>query len=83
MTDVFSLSEQINTDISPAHSICGHAPRRDMGTEFKSILVVGGEGEQCRRVTEAHGFEDVVTPGNISLKRPSDNAFQDANRREE
>lgn len=54
-----------------------------MGTEFKSILVVGGEGEQCRRVTEAHGFEDVVTPGNISLKRPSDNAFQDANRREE
>jgi HAD superfamily hydrolase (TIGR01456 family) len=38
---------------------------REMAEKFKTVLVVGGEGEKCRHVAEGYGFKDVVTPGDI------------------
>lgn len=38
---------------------------REMAKKYKTILVVGGEGEKCRKVAEGYGFEDVITPGDI------------------
>jgi HAD superfamily hydrolase (TIGR01456 family) len=38
---------------------------REMAERYKTVLVVGGEGEKCRQVAEGYGFEDVVTPGDI------------------
>lgn len=38
---------------------------REMAEKYKTVLVVGGEGEKCRQVAEGYGFEDVVTPGDI------------------
>jgi hypothetical protein len=38
---------------------------REMVEKYKTILVVGGEGEKCRQVAEGYGFRDVVTPGDI------------------
>jgi len=39
---------------------------REMAQKYKIVLVVGGEGEKCRLVAEGSGFEDVVTPGDIT-----------------
>ena len=38
---------------------------REMAQKYKTVLVVGGEGEKCRLVAEGYGFRDVVTPGDI------------------
>lgn len=38
---------------------------REMASKYKTVLVVGGEGEKCRQVAEGYGFKDVVTPGDI------------------
>ena len=38
---------------------------REMAEKYKTVLVVGGEGEKCRLVAEGYGFKDVVTPGDI------------------
>ncbi|PHH67401.1 hypothetical protein CDD81_9 [Ophiocordyceps australis] len=59
------LSRQLLQDIKPGQFICGHTPMREMASRYKTVLVVGGEGEKCRQVAEGYGFEDVVTPGDI------------------
>lgn len=38
---------------------------KEMAEKYKTVLVVGGEGEKCRYVAEGYGFKDVVTPGDI------------------
>ena len=38
---------------------------REMAEKYKTVLVVGGEGDKCRHVAEGYGFKDVVTPGDI------------------
>ncbi|KAI9167292.1 CDP-alcohol phosphatidyltransferase class-I family protein [Paramyrothecium foliicola] len=59
------LSRQLECDIKPGQFICGHTPMREMAEKYKTVLVVGGEGEKCRQVAEGYGFTDVVTPGDI------------------
>ncbi|KAF2005752.1 phosphatidyl synthase [Amniculicola lignicola CBS 123094] len=59
------LSQQLEMEVSPGQFICGHTPMREMAEKFKTVLVVGGEGEKCRHVAEGYGFKDVVTPGDI------------------
>ena len=38
---------------------------RELAQKYKTVLVVGGEGEKCRAVAEGYGFQDVITPGDI------------------
>ena len=59
------LSQQLELEISPGQFICGHTPMREMAEKFRTVLVVGGEGDKCRQVAEGYGFKDVVTPGDI------------------
>jgi len=59
------LSKQLEMEVSPGQFICGHTPMREMAETYKTVLVVGGEGETCRHVAEGYGFQDVVTPGDI------------------
>ncbi|POR37469.1 Putative CDP-alcohol phosphatidyltransferase class-I family protein C22A12.08c [Tolypocladium paradoxum] len=59
------LSRQLLQDVRPGQFICGHTPMREMASAYRTVLVVGGEGEKCRGVAEGYGFEDVVTPGDI------------------
>jgi len=59
------LSQQLQMEVSPGQFICGHTPMREMAEKYKTVLVVGGEGEKCREVAEGYGFKDVVTPGDI------------------
>jgi HAD superfamily hydrolase (TIGR01456 family) len=59
------LSRQLELEISPGQFICGHTPMKEMAEKYKTVLVVGGEGEKCRQVAEGYGFKNVVTPGDI------------------
>ncbi|KAI9660737.1 MAG: hypothetical protein M1831_003429 [Alyxoria varia] len=59
------LSKQLQLEVAPGQFICGHTPMREMAQKYKTILVVGGEGEKCRVVAEDYGFEHVVTPGDV------------------
>lgn len=38
---------------------------RELADQYRTVLVVGGEGEKCRLVAESYGFKDVITPGDI------------------
>ncbi|PON23644.1 hypothetical protein TGAM01_v207588 [Trichoderma gamsii] len=59
------LSRQLQREIKSGQFICGHTPMREMAEKYKTVLVIGGEGEKCRLVAEGYGFKDVVTPGDI------------------
>ncbi|KUI55481.1 hypothetical protein VP1G_02855 [Cytospora mali] len=59
------LSRQLELEVSPGQFICGHTPMRELATQYRTVLVVGGEGEKCREVAESYGFRDVITPGDI------------------
>jgi len=38
---------------------------RDLAVKYKTVLVVGGDGDKCRQVAQGYGFTDVITPGDI------------------
>lgn len=59
------LSRQLDIEVSPSQFICGHTPMREMVEKYKTVLVIGGEGEKCRQVAETYGFSDIVTPGDL------------------
>lgn len=59
------LSQQLQMEVSPGQFICGHTPMREMAQKYKTVLVVGGEGDKCRQVAQGYGFKDVITPGDI------------------
>lgn len=70
------LSKQLDIEVSPGQFICGHTPMREMAEKYKTVLVVGGEGEKCRQVAEGYGFKDVVTPGDIIKDNPDTTPFR-------
>jgi len=39
--------------------------------EDKNVLVVGGNGSDCRRVAEYYGFKNVVTPEEVHAVYPA------------
>lgn len=59
------LSNQLEMEVSPGQFICGHTPMRELAEKYRTVLVVGGEGEKCRQVAEGYGFKYVITPGDI------------------
>lgn len=59
------LSNQLQLEVSPGQFICGHTPMRELATKYKTVLVVGGDGDKCRQVAQGYGFKDVITPGDI------------------
>ncbi|KAJ5174471.1 uncharacterized protein N7482_000348 [Penicillium canariense] len=70
------LSRQLEYEVCPGQFICGHTPMREMVERYKTVLVVGGEGEKCRIVAEEYGFENVVTPGDIIKTRHDTTPFR-------
>ena len=49
---------------------------REMAAKYRTILVVGGEGEKCRMVAEDYGFENVVTPGDVIKTQANTTPFR-------
>lgn len=77
------LSRQLELEISPGQFICGHTPMREMAEKYKTVLVIGGEGDKCRKVAEGYGFADVVTPGDIILDNRNTTPFRQLTAAEE
>lgn len=52
--------------------IQSHTPfaAMDQYKHNKTVLVVGGEGDNCRKIAEAYGFRRVVTPLDILVAYP-------------
>lgn len=73
------LSRQLEIEVSPGQFICGHTPMREMAERYRTVLVVGGEGEKCRHVAEGYGFQDVVTPGDIIKDNQDTTPFRKLN----
>jgi HAD superfamily hydrolase (TIGR01456 family) len=49
-----------------------HTPFADMEEyKNKTVMVVGGDGDSCRRVAEKYGFKTVVTPGDLLAAYPA------------
>lgn len=73
------LSRQLKLDISPGQFICGHTPMREMTERYRTVLVVGGEGEKCRQVAQRYGFKNIITPGDIIKTKQDTTPFRRLN----
>lgn len=75
------LSQKLGVPLHESILIQSHTPFAAMAEEKElktsPILVVGGAGDNCRRVAEQYGFAKVVTPGDIVHAHPSIWPFSD------
>ncbi|CAN9178442.1 unnamed protein product [Alternaria alternata] len=68
---VAELSSKLDVAIDTSMFVQSHTPFADMNDlKDKTVMVVGGVEDKCRRVAEAYGFKNVVTPGDILVAHP-------------
>ncbi|KAF2007544.1 HAD-superfamily hydrolase [Amniculicola lignicola CBS 123094] len=68
---VEELSRKLSVPLDTSMFVQSHTPFADMDEyKNKTVLVVGGDGDKCRRVAESYGFKNVVTPGDIFTAYP-------------
>lgn len=69
---VAELSSKLGITIDESMFVQSHTPFAEMHQykRNKTVLVVGGEADDCRRVAEAYGFQSVVTPADILAAYP-------------
>ncbi|KAI9591571.1 HAD-like domain-containing protein [Syncephalis fuscata] len=67
------LTEKFDIEISAKQLVLAHSPMRSLVDIYgdKRILVVGGEGESCKRVAHQYGFQHVAQPNDIFRWNPS------------
>ncbi|KAH3681341.1 hypothetical protein WICPIJ_007694 [Wickerhamomyces pijperi] len=65
------LSDRLGIEVTEDQVIQGHTPMKDLVDVHKTVLVVGGVGDACRKVAEEYGFEKVVTPLDVMKWNPS------------
>lgn len=75
---VQQLSELLEVPLDTSMFVQSHTPFAELANghvkenlKEKCILVVGGEGDKCRRVAEGYGFNNVVTPSDIITAYPA------------
>ncbi|KAI8057972.1 HAD-like domain-containing protein [Syncephalis plumigaleata] len=75
------LSDKFNVKITADNLVLAHSPMRSLVDRYadKLILVVGGEGESCKRVAHQYGFRRVAQPNDIFLWNPSIWPFKTTN----
>jgi HAD superfamily hydrolase (TIGR01456 family) len=59
------LSKILKNPVSTKQFIQSHTPMSALAEYYNTVLVVGGEGFQCRGIAEEYGFKDVVVPNDI------------------
>ncbi|KAL9611502.1 MAG: hypothetical protein Q9167_003861 [Letrouitia subvulpina] len=58
---------------TPFASLIGQVNRADptqTPLKDRNILVIGGEGDKCRKVAESYGYKHVITPSDIVTAKP-------------
>ena len=76
---VAEISEKLNVPLDTSVIVQSHSPFAELvkgvddasALEHKCVLVAGGDGDNCRKVSEQYGFKNVVTPGDIFMANPS------------
>ncbi|KAF9568087.1 hypothetical protein EC968_003107 [Mortierella alpina] len=66
------LSRKIGVHISPRQLILSHSPMRELVSKYedKNVMVVGGNGSDCRHVAQYYGFKHIVTPEEVHSVYP-------------
>ncbi|KAL8701367.1 MAG: hypothetical protein Q9201_004936 [Fulgogasparrea decipioides] len=49
----------------------GQGDDNDRRLKDQNVLVVGGDGDSCRRVAQSYGFSSVITPSDLLISSPS------------
>ncbi|KAJ5095657.1 hypothetical protein NUU61_005013 [Penicillium alfredii] len=76
---VAEISNKLQVPLDPSVIVQSHSPFAELvkgadeasSLENKCIMVVGGDGDNCRRVAEQYGFKNVITPGDVFMANPS------------
>ncbi|KAF9920073.1 hypothetical protein FBU30_010139 [Linnemannia zychae] len=66
------LSKKIGVHISPKQLILSHSPMRELVSKYEdsNVMIVGGNGSDCRHVAEHYGFKHIVTPEEVHAVFP-------------
>ncbi|KAI5300453.1 hypothetical protein KEM56_002450 [Ascosphaera pollenicola] len=73
------LNDLLSLQLDVSRIVQSHTPFKELVKGFdrqrplenKTVLVVGGAGDKCRRVAHEYGFKNVVTPGDIFKSHPA------------
>ncbi|KAF2460626.1 HAD-like domain-containing protein [Lineolata rhizophorae] len=68
---VAELSRKLDVLLDTGMFVQSHTPFAELD-EYKDepVLIVGGEGDNCRRVAEGYGFTTAITPADIFVAAP-------------
>lgn len=69
-TRVNKLSKLLNIAIREDQFCQSHTPFKDLSRKFKTVLVCGGDAENCKKVAKGYGFQDVVQTKEILDYKP-------------
>lgn len=67
---VADLSRIIGIDVPVSHFMQSHTPFRDLTKAYKRVMVVGGDGDNCRHVAYGYGFNEVLMPIDFVARYP-------------
>ncbi|KAF9390493.1 hypothetical protein CPB97_009085 [Podila verticillata] len=67
------LSKMFGIHVSSKQLVLSHSPMRELAAKYEdsNVLIVGGNGSNCRRVAEHYGLKHVVTPEEVHAVYPS------------
>ncbi|KAF2723020.1 HAD-superfamily subfamily IIA hydrolase [Polychaeton citri CBS 116435] len=65
MLEILNRDNKLDYPISPRQSIQAHTLMRALAQYYKTVLIVGGEGYQCRKIAERYGFKGVIVSNDI------------------
>lgn len=66
-----SLSKSLGVTVDKSQILQSHTPFQQLANKYKKVLIVGGHGDNCRRVAHSYGFHNVVLPVDIIREYPS------------
>lgn len=69
------LSSKLDFPIAPSQLVQSHTPAKLLAKTYETILVVGGEGENCRHIAEEYGFKNVFIPDDFYATDPGISPF--------
>ncbi|CAZ85713.1 unnamed protein product [Tuber melanosporum] len=69
------LSSRLDFPIAPSQLVQSHTPAKNYTKFYETILVVGGEGENCRKIAEEYGFKNVFIPDDFYATDPHISPF--------
>ena len=70
-----NLSSKLDFPIAPSQLVQSHTPAKSLAETYETILVVGGEGENCRHIAEEYGFKNVFIPDDFYATDPGISPF--------